>query len=145
MGADAAGISHDVSLCFAETEHDLAWSCPDRTGNGPGAGTGLLLWQAGALWTGRWKRSKKVYPGAILLRDATFVHINYGEPYENPYIADYDPETGCFLLLEDDQMVDEIDFVPRPSFYGQVTSKKTPMEKRPIARSASRAIQQRLM
>ena len=81
------------------------------------------------------KEVKKVYPGAILLRDATFVHINYGEPYENPYIADYDPETGCFLLLEDDQMVDEIDFVPRPSFYGQVTSKKTPMEAVALARA----------
>ena len=81
------------------------------------------------------KEVKKVMPGAILLRDATFVHINYGEPYEEPYVADYDPETGCFLLMEDEHVIDEIDFVPRPSFYGKVTSKGTPMEAVALARA----------
>lgn len=81
------------------------------------------------------KDVKKAMPGAILLRDATFVHINYGEPYSDPYVADYDPETGCFFLMEDDYVVDEIDFVPRPSFYGKVTSKGTPMEAVALARA----------
>lgn len=81
------------------------------------------------------KEAKKTMPGAILLRDATFVHINYGEPFEDPYIADFDPETGCFFLMEDGHVIDEIDFVPRPSFYGKVTSKGTPMEAIAIARA----------
>ena len=81
------------------------------------------------------KEVKKVMPGAILLRDASFVHINYGEPYENPYVADYDPENGCFFLLEDGHTIDEIDFVPRPAFYGKVTSKGTPMEAVALARA----------
>lgn len=81
------------------------------------------------------KEVKKVMPGAILLRDATFVHINYGEPYEDPYVADYDPETGCFFLMEDDHVIDEIDFVPRPDFYGKITSKGTPMEAVALARA----------
>ena len=78
---------------------------------------------------------KKVLPGAILLRDATFVHINYGEPFTDPFTADFDPETGCFLLMEKDHVIDEIDFVPRPSFYGKVTSKGTPMETVALARA----------
>ena len=78
---------------------------------------------------------KKVLPGAILLRDATFVHINYGEPFTDPFTADFDPEPGCFLLMEKDHVIDEIDFVPRPSFYGKVTSKGTPMETVALARA----------
>ena len=35
-------------------------------------------------------------PGPILLRDGTFVYINYGDPYEDPYQIDW--EGGLFLL-----------------------------------------------
>lgn len=67
-------------------------------------------------------------PGAILLRDATNVYINYGETYEDPYIVDWDAERKAFVLKEDDVLIDVVDFVPRPAFFGKKTSKGTPME-----------------
>lgn len=65
-------------------------------------------------------------PGAILLRDATNVYINYGETYEDPYIVDWDAERKAFVLKEDDVLIDVVDFVPRPAFFGKKTSKGTP-------------------
>lgn len=62
------------------------------------------------------RTAKKVMPGAILLRDATYVYINYGEAYEDPYKADWNPETGEFWLSENGQPIDRIDFVPRRNF-----------------------------
>ena len=74
-------------------------------------------------WTGR---PKDLYmPGPILLRDGSFVYINYGDPYENPYTVDY--EGGLFLLKEGEELVDVVDFVPRPDFFDKVTSRGTPM------------------
>ena len=35
-------------------------------------------------------------PGPILLRDGTFVYINYGEAFADPYDIDYDRERGVF-------------------------------------------------
>lgn len=64
-------------------------------------------------------------PGPILLRDGTFVYINYGDPYEDPYQIDW--EGGLFLLKEGNTLIDVIDFVPRPEFYGKITSLGTPM------------------
>lgn len=72
--------------------------------------------------------SGKVMPGAILLRDGTNVYINYGETYTDPYEIDWDPENGVFLLRDGAKVVDTLDFVPRPDFYGKVTSRGTPME-----------------
>ena len=72
--------------------------------------------------------SGKVMPGAILLRDGTNVYINYGETYADPYEIDWDPENGVFLLQDGTEVVDTLDFVPRPGFYGKVTSRGTPME-----------------
>lgn len=63
-----------------------------------------------------------VMPGPILLRDAGFVYINYGEAYADPYTADYDPENELFLLRENGVLIDCIDFVPRPAFFGKYTS-----------------------
>ena len=77
----------------------------------------------------------RTMPGPILLRDATFVYINYGEAYEDPYVADWDPQTGVFSLWEDDQYIDEIDFVPRPAFFGKRTSSGTPMEALAVVRA----------
>ncbi len=74
------------------------------------------------------RSSRRAMPGAILLRDATFVYINYGENYASPYLADWDAEKGKFWLKEGNDRIDEIDFVPRPSFFGKTTSKGTPME-----------------
>ena len=67
-------------------------------------------------------------PGAILLRDATNVYINYGETYEDPYLVDWDPQRETFVLKEGDQVLELVDFVPRPGFFGKKTSKGTPME-----------------
>lgn len=67
-------------------------------------------------------------PGAILLRDATNVYINYGEAYDNPYVVDWDSDRNAFVLKEGDTLIDLVDFVPRPAFFGKRTSKGTPME-----------------
>ncbi len=72
--------------------------------------------------------SGKVMPGAILLRDGTNVYINYGETYTDPYQIDWNPETEEFLLKEGEEVIDCLDFVPRPDFYGKVTSRGTSME-----------------
>jgi hypothetical protein len=75
------------------------------------------------------RTGKKSMPGAILLRDSTNVYINYGEPYEDPYLVDWEPENGRFVLKEEDnRLVDEVDFVPRPAFFGKKTSNGIPME-----------------
>ncbi len=68
------------------------------------------------------RTSGLIMPGPILLRDASFVYINYGADYADPYTADFDPETGLFLLYEGTALIDSIDFVPRPAFFGKYTS-----------------------
>ncbi|MDD2496358.1 MAG: hypothetical protein PHE29_14365 [Tissierellia bacterium] len=70
----------------------------------------------------------RVMPGPILLRDASNVYINYGELYTDPYVVDWDPDLELFILKEDEKIIDIVDFVPRPRFYGKTTSKGTPME-----------------
>lgn len=64
-------------------------------------------------------------PGPILLRDGSFVYINYGDPYETPYLLDW--EDGLFLLKEGETAIDVVTFVPRPAFYGKCTSRGVPM------------------
>lgn len=51
----------------------------------------------------------KVMPGGILLRDATFVYINYGENYRDPYQIDWDAGRGEFLLKEGEDVIDTVD------------------------------------
>ena len=67
-------------------------------------------------------------PGPILLRDGSFVYINYGERFEDPYDIEYHQERGVFLLKENGETLEEVDFVPRPAFLGKKTSRGTPME-----------------
>lgn len=74
------------------------------------------------------RASKYIMPGPILLRDGTFVYINYGEAYADPYRIGYDPDRGVFFVEEDGVEIDSVDFVPRPAFFGKKTSKGTPME-----------------
>ncbi|MEG2221940.1 MAG: hypothetical protein RRY95_04340 [Oscillospiraceae bacterium] len=74
------------------------------------------------------RSSELAMPGAILLRDATNVYINYGETYANPYQVDWNPDADAFLLLEDGVTLDTVDFVPRPAFFGKTTSRGAPME-----------------
>lgn len=82
--------------------------------------------EAFGLQYGRGER-RYAMPGPVLLRDSSFVYINWGEEYSEPYLIDYDA-SGRFYLLDDGQVVDEIGFVPRPAFFGKKTSKGTPME-----------------
>ena len=73
-----------------------------------------------------------VMPGAVLLRDSTFVYVNWGETYEDPFLVDYDPELGAFLLresLEGDPAIDVVDFVSRPAIFGRQTSRGTLMDR----------------
>lgn len=51
---------------------------------------------------------RRAMPGPILLRDGSFVYVNYGEPYENPYTIDCDG--GVYLLLDGDKLMDTLDF-----------------------------------
>lgn len=74
------------------------------------------------------ERKPCVMPGPILLRDSSFVYINWGETYRNPYVVDYDPKEQKFTLLDDGTVVDEIGFVLRPSFFGKKTRRGIPME-----------------
>lgn len=71
---------------------------------------------------------RKSMPGPVLLRDQSFVYINWGEAYDMPYVIDYYPEENTFRLLDDGQIVDEISFVERPAFFGKKTRRGTPME-----------------
>ena len=74
------------------------------------------------------RKTEKSMPSAILLRDSSYVYINYGENYADPYRVDFDPDRDCFLLMDGDSLIDAVDFVPRPSFFGKTTSSGTPME-----------------
>ena len=88
---------------------------------------------------------RPVMPGGVLLRDATYVYINWGETYDDPYVIDYDPAAGEFTLREPacgtiaadgdaapadarEGLVDVIGFTPRPALYDFMTSAGTPAD-----------------
>lgn len=88
---------------------------------------------------------RAVMPGGVLLRDATYVYINWGETYDNPYVIDYDAATCEFTLREPaagtiaadgdeapgdarEGLVDVIGFTPRPALYDFETSAGTPAD-----------------
>lgn len=74
------------------------------------------------------RTEKRAMPGPILLRDSSNVYINYGENYSDPYDVDWDEDAGVFFLKEGDRIIETVDFVPRPAFFGKKTSRGTPME-----------------
>ncbi|MDM8274509.1 hypothetical protein QUW28_03180 [Enorma phocaeensis] len=77
------------------------------------------------------RSTSQVMPGAVVLRDGTFVFVNYGEAYEDPYLLDLDVELGAFVLREareGDPAIDVVDFVPRPGIFGRRTSRGTLMD-----------------
>ncbi len=81
---------------------------------------------------------KKAHPGPLLFRDGTtgLVAFEEREVFEDPYGVDY--EGGKFLLYDDAskaRLVDEIDFTPRPAYYGKRTSSGKPMESIATARA----------
>nr|WP_073295694.1 radical SAM protein [Parolsenella massiliensis] len=95
--------------------------------------------------TAQGRERRLVMPGGVLLRDATYVYINWGETYEDPYVIDYDEALDEFTLREpaagpiaadgDDApgvaregLVDVIGFTPRPALYDFTTSAGTPAD-----------------
>lgn len=79
------------------------------------------------------KISKKAYPGPLLLRDGTTVPVSFEIEYDNPYKVDY--IEGKFFLYDNDRKIDEVDFTPRPDYYGKKTSRGVPMESIATARA----------
>lgn len=95
--------------------------------------------------TAQGRERRLVMPGGVLLRDATYVYINWGETYDDPYVIDYDEALDEFTLREpaagpiavdgDDApgdaregLVDVIGFTPRPTLYDFTTSAGTPAD-----------------
>jgi hypothetical protein len=68
----------------------------------------------------------KARPGSILLRDGTNVTVSFEEVFADPYRIDWDGDN--FLLLDGEELVDVIDFVPRPKYFGVKTSSGVPMD-----------------
>ena len=56
-------------------------------------------------------------PGPILLRDGSFVYINYGERFEDPYDIEYHQERGVFLLKETEKPWRKWILCPAPRFW----------------------------
>ncbi len=84
--------------------------------------------------SGENRKTDKSIPGSILLRDGTTAPVSFDEHYEEPYIIDQ--VDGKFVLLDDEKkIVDEIDFTPRPRYYGQKTSHGVLMESIASARA----------
>lgn len=105
-------------------EPDYRFGTPEATSSGGAASNSFDIEFEG-------RPARLVMPGAVLLRDSTFVYVNWGETYEDPFLVDYDPELGAFLLresLEGDPAIDVVDFVPRPAIFGRRTSRGTLMD-----------------
>ncbi len=75
---------------------------------------------------GQGDQARKNAPGPLLLRDGTSVLVLAGAQYNESYTVDY--RDGRFLLYDGDEFIDEVDFTPRPDYYGKLTSNGVPME-----------------
>jgi len=66
-------------------------------------------------------------PGPILLRDGTSVLTG---PHDSQFLRPYsiDHIDGKFYAIDNGERLDEVDFSPRPEFYGKLTSRGIPME-----------------
>ncbi len=67
-------------------------------------------------------------PGPVYFRDGSSVLVNFGEPYNDPYVIDLDPERDVFVARDGEVICDTVDFIPRPAFFDKVTRKGTPMD-----------------
>ncbi len=79
------------------------------------------------------KKTDRSNPGSMLLRDGTTAPVSFEEYFEDPYRVDY--TSGKFILYDGRVRVDEVDFTPRPKYYGQLTSSGIPMESIASARA----------
>ncbi len=75
---------------------------------------------------GQGEQVRKNAPGPMLLRDGTSVLVLAGAQYNEAYTVDF--RDGRFLLFDGDAFIDEVDFSPRPDYYGKRTSSGVPME-----------------
>lgn len=72
------------------------------------------------------KASSKADPGPAILRDGTTVVYTPGNESEDSYVIDN--VDGRFLILDGEAQIEEVDFSPRPAYYGKKTSRGVPME-----------------
>ena len=75
---------------------------------------------------GQGSAARKNAPGPLLLRDGTSVMVLAGADYADGYTVDL--RDGAFVLLDGDDAIDEVEFTPRPDYYGKRTSRGVPME-----------------
>ncbi len=67
------------------------------------------------------------FPGPLLLRDGTSVLTSpVPNQFRDPYLIDY--QDGKFYALDKGVRIEEVDFTPRPEFYGKLTSRGVPMD-----------------
>ena len=70
---------------------------------------------------------ERPFPGPLLLRDGTSVLASpVKNQFSDPYTIDH--LEGKFYVTDKGKLIDEVDFTPRPDFYGKVTSRGVPME-----------------
>ena len=76
---------------------------------------------------GRWIYTEKhdLSPESLLLRDGTSILTAPLETAENPYIVDV--SDGRKVLIDQGEIVEEVEYWPKPDFYNQVTSSGKPM------------------
>lgn len=78
---------------------------------------------------GRAEAIQKGYPGPLILRDGTSVPTLLcpcGAAEKKPYTIDFVDDK--FLIFDDGEGIEEVDFCPRPNFLGRKTSRGIPME-----------------
>ncbi len=68
----------------------------------------------------------KSVPEALILRDGTTIIIDATPLEQNPYIIDY--RDGRFVITDNDEEVEEVDFWEKPDYYGKFTSAGTQMD-----------------
>ena len=65
-------------------------------------------------------------PESLLLRDGSSIITDPTPLDRNPYIVDV--IDGQTVLVDNDTVVEQVEFWPRPAYYDQVTSRGTPMK-----------------
>lgn len=91
--------------------------------------TGANIFFAGL---GARDQKTKSVPESLILKDGTTIITDPTPLEQKPYLVDY--RDGRFVLVDDDQVIEEVDFWEKPDFYGKVTSRGTPMDSIVFAR-----------
>lgn len=91
--------------------------------------TGANIFFAGL---GARDQKTKSVPESLILRDGTTIITDPTPLEQKPYLVDY--RDSRFVLVDDDRVIEEVDFWEKPDFYGKVTSRGTPMDSIVFAR-----------